>query len=81
MSKKLKFESIVLLWSLSGMKKYGTDTKHSGSIKIKYFGKSWKTENQIKSKMRYIAKQDKENLNSSCKVGFHQNDNDDVRKL
>ena len=48
------------------------DTKYSGKIKLHYFGKSWKTEKQIRFKMRSIIKQetDKENSNPTIKACF-----------
>ena len=48
------------------------DTKYSGKIKLYYFGKSWKTEAQIRSKIRSIVKQEteKENSNPNNKACF-----------
>ena len=59
---------------LVGMEEVGMDTKNASRIKTYYFGKSWKTEAQIRAKMRWVAKQEtvKENSNPSpiSKVGF-----------
>ena len=50
------------------MQEYGMDTKFSSKIKMFYFGKSWKTEKQIQSKMRSIIRQEAEKENSNPKT-------------
>ena len=50
------------------MQEYGMDTKNAGKIKIYCFGKSWKTETQIRSKMRSIIRQEAEKENSNPKT-------------
>ena len=62
----------VPFFTFSGMQEYGMDTKYSREIKLYYFGKSWKTEIQIRSKMRSIIKQEtvKENSNPIIKACF-----------
>ena len=50
--KGLKFLQIsvyfVPFFTFSGMQEYGMDAKYSSKIKLHYFGKSWKTEEQIR---------------------------------